>query len=189
MHHTLTLSVLCVEMLAAPLAVRAATPIPVACCPVETTFVFREPEYPGSSSWDTTTFPCRLRSVLLSDDGRFRAGTYSIEAPEAGSMVLLCDGERVLGLQPFALALAWEPGGGRLLCHESAADDELRLFVLDVAAGDYPMQSPGRLAHVIGRLHDRFVRWQGDSVLVDNPWDHADGYHWLRLPARRPAGR
>lgn len=157
---------------------------PVACCSTETTLVFREAEYPGASHWDRSAFKCQLHDVQVSEDGRFRACTYVMEGEEGGEAILLCDGNRLLGLQAFARAVAWEPGGSRLLCDEAAADDDLRMFVLDVGRGEYSKHPADRLHYIVGKRGDQFLRWQGDSIWVRNYFTTTGQGRWLKLPPR-----
>ena len=131
-----------------------------ACCPAETTFAV--------AAGDRGRLRAERQGALVSDDGRWTACQYRVPDEEGGAMVLLCEDDVLRGGPAFARAVAWEPGGTRLLCGEAAADDDLRHFVLDPGRGEYAKAAGDRLAWVIGGRGDVFRRWDGDTLEFEN---------------------
>lgn len=133
------------------------------CCPSDTVLV---PPFRGAVG-----LQCLFDTTYVSDDGRMRACRYDIEYEEASAAMVLCvDGELVEGTL-FVRPVAWEPDGGRLLVYESAADDDLKMFVLNVAEGQYVKSGEERLATRIGRRADSYRGWAGDTLLVENHFE------------------
>lgn len=136
----------------------AATVTELSCCPAETLLA----EFEGIA------FRCTLMTRLVSEDGRLSACTYHMTTVEGGAAIVFCDRAKVLGSLAYARAIAWEPHGARLLVRDAAPDDDPRLFVLDVGAGELGVRPEERLRRIVGERADEFRGWEGDTLLLLN---------------------
>lgn len=142
------------------------------CCPAETTLA----EFEGVAT------PCTLTAELVSDDGTLRACNYRMTGIEGGSTIVFCGATGVLGSFAYSRAVAWEPRGRRLLIRDAAADDDLRLFVLDVGAGEISIPPNDRLRRIVGERGDDYRGWEGDTLLLENYF--TPGIRRVAIPPR-----
>jgi hypothetical protein len=142
------------------------------CCPVDTILT---PPFRGARG-----FECFFDTTLVSQDGAMRACTYEVPGEEGARALVLCVDESLVHGALFLRALAWEPGGGRLLVREAAPDDDLAMYVLNVAGGEYTKSADQAKRTRIGGRADRYRGWDGDFILLEDA---------TTPTARRGAGR
>jgi len=130
------------------------------CCPSDTILV--------SETRNARGIACLFDTTLVSSDERARACTFDTPEEEGGAALLLCVDEEIVAATLFVRPLAWDAAGERLLVREAAADDDLKIFVLNVADGQYAKSPQERAATRIGRRGDVFRGWDGDALLLEN---------------------
>ena len=103
-------------------------------------------------------------TVLTSSTGRLRAVNYARYGRGksellANTVLMIFDEYRLINAVVNLVAVAWEPGGEKLLVHETTLDAAATWFILDVGEGQYDKTGPDRLRTALGRRSLRFVAW------------------------------
>jgi hypothetical protein len=133
------------------------------CCPPDTILI---PPYRSARG-----LACFFDTTLVSDDGSMRACDFEMPEEEGGRTTVLCVDDEPAVATYFMTPIAWEPGGSRLLVREAAADDDLKMFVLDVGDGQYTKTPEERMATRIGNRGDVYRGWDGNDILLENFFD------------------
>jgi hypothetical protein len=109
--------------------------------------------------------------VLVSDLGRLRAVNFSRSYGGesdvlANTLLMIYENFRLINAVVNLTAVAWEPGGDKLLVYETILDDSAKWFILDVGEGEYDKTGPERLRYSLGPRSYEFVRWTEPEVIV-----------------------